>query len=1641
MVKVQATMSTEIALDLVRASESVKSLTNVVSHATNAWKAQEAQLKAVGDYTQAAETKYKGLGEAIQAQQAKIDVLKQKQSELKGNTQQTAEQYLKYQQQIDQATTKLSSMQAQQDKAKQSMEYYSSGLAGLQTDYKKMNELSDSYVKRLEAEGKKRQAAQEKAKNLKEATENLSKQYKSQVDELEKIKNKAGATSEAYRKQKIRVNETATALAGSKTKMKAAREEMEKLNPTIWTRMRDSVKKFNNEAQKTSKIGSRVKDFVTGNLIANGISNITSKVISLAKEGYAAAEAASKTAERWQNLGFAEEEIKRINSVVKDLKYNTNLSGGAAGELILKFHGITHNVDEAAELAKGVGSLSDQLKLSQERAEAFASGLGKIEASGTVTATSLNKLEKQAPGLVQALQKASGLSEQAFSDLLSSGKMTSQQFNEVLKKAAGDYDKYAESYANTAEGAKKQITLAWADTKKALAKPLVKVASTGLSQLAKILQNPAVQNAVTKLGEGIGNLAKRAISLLDYVTAHQKDVSGIINSTIEIAKLFGLGVWKGFKSIVTGISSAINKMTGHSQKAKDPLKSVASAMQELGKHKKEIVAVGKAFAFYFVANKTVKGVTSLAKGIVGLAGNVWDATKKASDLARGFKNFSSAKDTFVASMTAIKAAIATNPVGAIIVGVTALTTALIALYKYNKPFRNFVNGAAKALKKFYDNSIKWLVELPGKIKGFFSNIGKGFNNFKKSVSSGFGKGIDKVKEFNKSLGDSAKKGVKKFTSAFSSGMKKTGKFLGDAGKKVGGFSKTVAKFLILSNPFVLGFALMYKHSKPFRKFIKGLVNGAKSLYKNFKKFFGNTGKFIGKTFNGIKKGISKKYNQVAKSIGNTSKRIGRAWSKHWEKTKKASGIVWDATKKEIGKKYNDISKSIGDTSKAIGKEWNKHWNGAKDFLGSTWDKMNKASEKKFGKNLKGTLFDNLANIGQKFQETWDGIKKGFDKLWQGMKDLARDGINHLIDIPNTGIDGINSLIHDFGGPKQTIGKIPHVKKFASGTGLFSEQRNPITQPTLALLNDGNDSPETGNKEMVIMPNGNHFIVPGRNTKMFLPAGAEVLNASETALLMAMQNQKAFAKGTGFWSNLWKGVTNFGGSVAKVAGNVWDGLKNGVEKFVKMLSFIGEAVLNPAKTLEKKFNPSSKGMVGMFDNFGSMLFKSAVNGAKTWWKELWSMAKSASNEGGVAMGAVGDDYRFKNRVADSGADPWGYFFKECVSFVASRLANLGVNPSLFSGLGNGNQWGAARVPHLSRPKPGSVGVYTGGPISSNHVDFITAVHGDTMDGEEYNWMGNHSYHQYRNRPISAASTFLDFGVKAGTSGDEKALKDKNSPLQMHIKKQTGGMFDWIKKWLAPLEEGTASDGGAQAGNPGGSGVERWRPFVERALEANGIAANSYRVSKILATIRRESNGNPTVQNNWDSNALAGHPSIGLMQTIQPTFDTYAFAGHRNIRNGYDNLLAAINYIKHRYGTSDAAFHRVASYGYANGGLVSKHGLYEIAEGNQPEYIIPMDAAKRGRAWRLLQRVVGQFVGESPTDNSNGARGENNAIKMLSDKLDTMIALLSQLVTNGANPIELRNIIDGQSVAAGLAPYMATANTNYERRQALLRGEII
>jgi LysM repeat protein len=94
------------------------------------------------------------------------------------------------------------------------------------------------------------------------------------------------------------------------------------------------------------------------------------------------------------------------------------------------------------------------------------------------------------------------------------------------------------------------------------------------------------------------------------------------------------------------------------------------------------------------------------------------------------------------------------------------------------------------------------------------------------------------------------------------------------------------------------------------------------------------------------------------------------------------------------------------------------------------------------------------------------------------------------------------------------------------------------------------------------------------------------------------------------------------------------------------------------------------------------------------------------------------------------------------------------------------------------------------------------------------------------------------------------------------------------------------------------------WIKQAISI--LNANGYYVSynAIYQTVMHESAGNPSATNGWDSNAAAGHPSIGLMQTIAPTFNAYALPGHYNIYNPVDNIIAGVRYAAARYGSLDS-----------------------------------------------------------------------------------------------------------------------------------------
>jgi WXG100 family type VII secretion target len=115
-------------------------------------------------------------------------------------------------------------------------------------------------------------------------------------------------------------------------------------------------------------------------------------------------------------------------------------------------------------------------------------------------------------------------------------------------------------------------------------------------------------------------------------------------------------------------------------------------------------------------------------------------------------------------------------------------------------------------------------------------------------------------------------------------------------------------------------------------------------------------------------------------------------------------------------------------------------------------------------------------------------------------------------------------------------------------------------------------------------------------------------------------------------------------------------------------------------------------------------------------------------------------------------------------------------------------------------------------------------------------------------------------------------------------------------------------GPSGGPPAGGGgpapqgqVKEWIEEAMKILQENGVDTSKMNENDIWAIIQHESGGNPHAINLWDSNAKAGHPSKGLMQCIDSTFQSNKLPGHDDIYNPVDNIIAGVRYSIARYGS--------------------------------------------------------------------------------------------------------------------------------------------
>lgn len=417
-----------------------------------------------------------------------------------------------------------------------------------------------------------------------------------------------------------------TTEADSKTKqLDDAIKQLAKDDPVIKPKYDDNgtneklslLQRAINRVKKSG--GSLTKSFVFGNLIANGIQSATTSLKGFAIQGFQAAQAGTLVANRWKSLGMTASEIKATGAAVADLKENTGMTGAAVGNLVTRFYGLTGSARQAIALSKGVGSITDSLRLSGNQADAFANGLTRIEASGKVTSQSLGRLEKQAPGLTAALQKASGMSKKSFDDLLSSGKMTADQFNDILERASKSYRENAKGWDSTTQGALNNIKQTWANSWKTMMAPLAQSSGQGLGALSKSLQT--LQPEFKQLGEAVAELATKFAEWL--TPQHAKDLGEIVSSLGRMAVVLGKGVWKAVTIPLQLIGKAINAMSG---KKGDALDSVATALDHISKNKIAmgiLEGIGAVLATQFAYSKLFKiadGIGLIGHGLGKLTG-------------------------------------------------------------------------------------------------------------------------------------------------------------------------------------------------------------------------------------------------------------------------------------------------------------------------------------------------------------------------------------------------------------------------------------------------------------------------------------------------------------------------------------------------------------------------------------------------------------------------------------------------------------------------------------------------------------------------------------------------------------------------------------------------------------------------------------------------------------------------------------------------------------------------------------------------------------------------------------------------------------------------------------------------------------
>ena len=867
--------------------------------------------------------------------------------------------------------------------------------------------------------------------------------------------------------------------------------------------------------------------------------------------------------------------------------------------------------------------------------------------------------------------------------------------------------------------------------------------------------------------------------------------------------------------------------------------------------------------------------------------------------------------------------------------VEVMASVIMGIFAFKVSTKAF-NDATGHMKNLVDAS-KALWEKKGLLKEFFSKI-TGLSDLKE--------GWKVVKDLSKTSWSSIKSGAGYVVNLWKA--LKNWSIWG----KAAALAQAAINLVMEANPIVLvvtaiaalvaGFVALYKHNKKFRDFCN-------SVWKSITKWFGDAADWLQKHWKDVIKFIINPIGTVAdwflkdtktgQNITKWAKKLPGKASDWAKSVGKDIGKHIDNGKKDIEKAGSNIGKwttnFISDAKKTlskwasdIGSNVNKDVEKGKKFATSAGDKIKKWTTE-FISDAKKVIKSWAEKIGDNVNKDVDKSKKSATSAGNKVKswstEFIADAKKKVHEWSSSIGDNVNKSVETGKNLAKNAGS-----KIKGWTTEFRDSASGLVKSWAERLgdhiNNGSESSRSnatnaGRK----LSEWTRSFFGGANNSVSSWAGG-LGGHVDRGMGNAYQAAVNAGKRLGNW------VSDFRHSTARTLGDwagglgdtIGGGITRGLQSIRNSVSKVVDAIVKP---VQKATNKIKDGIDWVLNKLGG--------GSLNWGFFNWSSYETGTNNhpGGLALvnDQVGDIYRESYELPNGEQGlfpaqrnfltylPAGTKVKTATS-TANELSSM--VPKYAGGIGSFNFDFSGISKALSGLDFSGLGnIFSGfGSFFGGVIDELEGVMDD----------------------IAHPSKLVDYIVNKFVTFDWGLGEAPLKLAKGAVNEEKKGMMNWAKDIIKKFGGSTRQTG---------PGAEGWRSAVKKALRENGLPTTAAYVDAWVRQIQTESGGNENaVQGGYtDINTITGDLAKGLLQTISATFNAYKFPGHGNIFKGYDNMLAAINYAKHRYG-SDMLAVIGHGHGYEHGGLIAKHGFYEIGEGDKPEMVVPLSDRELG-----MQRI--------------------------------------------------------------------------------------